>query len=84
MRGVAVIYRRLAPRMNFVVHKNECAFVFIIERGARGSVRFIADDEIEIGKLVALLSRADCVDRVIGAEHDRHARAVVPLGDRFG
>ena len=51
MRGVAVMYRRFAARMkSAVVHLDEVAFVFAIERGAGGAVRFVADDEVEVGE----------------------------------
>ena len=36
------------------MHLDEVAFVLAIERGAGGAVRFVADDEVEVGEPVAV------------------------------
>ncbi|MNV89696.1 hypothetical protein D3C71_1840120 [compost metagenome] len=47
-------------------------------------MRFVADDEVEVGQAVALLRAADNVDGVVGAEDHAHVRGVVPFGHLGG
>ena len=66
-----------------VMHLDKSTFVLVAEGGARGAVRLVADDKVEVGQTMALLGAADDVDRVVGAEDHAHVRGVVPFG-HFG
>ena len=58
---------------------DEMTFVFAAKCDARGAVRLVADDEVEVRQAVPLLSTVDDVDGVVGAENHAHVRGVVPL-----
>ena len=81
MRGVAVMYKRLAPVDVFVImHPDEMAFVAILEGCPGGTVCLIADNQIKSGQVVFTLGLVQYFNGMVGREHHAHVGIVMALG----
>ena len=59
---------------------HECAFVLTRQRHARGAVRLVADNQIELPYPVLLLGLGNDIDRLVGGED--HCAARIAFGPR--
>ncbi|SAY50058.1 hypothetical protein KRIGEM_03047 (plasmid) [Komagataeibacter rhaeticus] len=80
-RGGSHVESVPASQIILVMDADEGAIVFLTpESDPCCPVRFIADDQIELGEVMLFLGTADDIDGMIGRKHDRHMRVVMPFG----